>query len=305
MNERVVMIDVDDLGIDQANMRGGRWNMDEGLIEDIKTKGMLTPLIVRRAKPTTGVKYAIVCGSRRYNAAIEVGLTEVPCIIKELSDVEALGWSFAENVHREDVPGWLKIRQISRIYKELDGTAESAKLVAGIQYATSLSQPAVYEYLSIIRNLPEEVWELARRPEERSEKVTELIKRFSIDRKIEPIDIQKLSMIATNLGKAGYTLEKMMEVGVAVITENVPRDRMKEFLEAVRTFPNLPADEVYRDKVLTIPEGWRATIMFEAMVTRAIYEACKMRQMKRTELVRHYVTEGLTTDGCLRMTDRR
>lgn len=189
MSERVVMVDVDDLGIDQANMRGGQWDAEEGLIEDVKNKGVLSPLIVRRAKHTTGVKYAIVCGSRRYNAAIEAGLTKVPCIIKDLSDVEALGWSFAENVHREDVPGWLKIRQVSRIYRELDGTAESAKLVAGIQQATSLSQRAVYEYLAIIQNLPEAVWELARPPEERSEMVTELIKRFCIDAKVEPIEM--------------------------------------------------------------------------------------------------------------------
>lgn len=299
MSERVVMVDIDDLGIDQANMREGEWDRDEGFIEDIKTKGILAPLIVRQAKPTTGVKYAIVCGSRRYNAAIEVGLTKVPCLIKDLSTVEALGWSFAENVHRTDTPGHLKIRQISRIYKELDGTAKGAKLVASIQQATSLNQPTVYKYLSIIQNLPEEVWELTRPNEERSEMVTELIKRFSFERKVEAIDIHKLSMIASKLGKAGYTLEKIMEVGVAVITLKIPRDRITEFLEAVRTFPNLPADKVYWDKVLTIPEGWRATIMFESMVTRAIYDACQMRQMRRTELVRRYVADGLKADGCL------
>lgn len=305
MSEQIVQIDIEDLGIDSANMREGEWDRDEGLIEDIKTKGILTPLIVRPAKPDTGVKYAIVCGGRRYNAAIESGWTKVPCVIKSLSFLEALGWSFAENVHRKDVPGWLKIRQVSRIYRELNGSANTSELSVAIMKYTSLKESMVYEYLTIIRNLPEEIWELTKPPEERSEAVTELIKRFSIDGVVKPIEMQKLSMIASNLGSAGYTLDKMMEVGVAVITKKIPRDRMKEFLEAVKVFPNLSADDVWRDKVLTIPEGWKASITFEAMITRAIYDASIMRQMKRTELVRYYVSEGLISDGHLKVKDER
>jgi hypothetical protein len=140
---------------------------------------------------------------------------------------------------------------------------------------------------------------LARPPEERSERVTELIKRFSNVGKLDSIDIPKLSMIASNLGKAGYSLEKIMEVGIAVITENIPRNKMKEFLDDVKVFPNLSADAVYHNKVLTLGEGWKANIMFEANITRAIYEAAEMRQMQRTDVVRHYVVEGLKTDGVL------
>ena len=54
--------------------------------------------------------------------------------------------------------------------------------------------------------------------------LAELIKRFSIDRKIEAIDIQKLSMIASNLGKAGYTL--------------VDSERVKGFYEGEKALPN-------------------------------------------------------------------
>ncbi len=71
----------------------------ESLAGSIRTQGVLEPLIVRQA----GKKYEIVCGERRYRAAQVAPLTELPCLIRELSDEQVLDIQIHENLHREDV----------------------------------------------------------------------------------------------------------------------------------------------------------------------------------------------------------
>lgn len=71
----------------------------ESLAASIKTQGILEPLIVREK----GNKYEIVCGERRYRAAQVAALTELPCLIRELSDEQVLDIQIHENLHREDI----------------------------------------------------------------------------------------------------------------------------------------------------------------------------------------------------------
>ena len=80
-----------------------RKNFDEeqikSLAESIKEKGILQPLLVR--KDFEG--YEIIAGERRYRAAILAGVSEVPVIEKELSDVETLEIALIENIVRQDL----------------------------------------------------------------------------------------------------------------------------------------------------------------------------------------------------------
>ncbi|MDV7393256.1 ParB/RepB/Spo0J family partition protein, partial [Arthrospira platensis SPKY1] len=70
------------------------------LTESVKHNGILENLLVR---PLDDNQYELVVGERRYRAAQEAGLTEVPVTIKELTDNEALQISLIENLHREDL----------------------------------------------------------------------------------------------------------------------------------------------------------------------------------------------------------
>jgi len=45
---KVIEVNIDDLGVDSSNIRGGEWNYDEELVNSIKDNGVLEPLIVRR-----------------------------------------------------------------------------------------------------------------------------------------------------------------------------------------------------------------------------------------------------------------
>lgn len=71
----------------------------ESLAESIRTQEILEPLIVRQL----GKKYEIVCGERRYRAASLAGKTELPCLIRQLTDEQVLDIQIHENLHREDV----------------------------------------------------------------------------------------------------------------------------------------------------------------------------------------------------------
>jgi ParB family chromosome partitioning protein len=69
------------------------------LADSIKEKGILEPLIVRRVSDG----YELVAGERRWRAAQKAGLREVPVLVKEMEDLEALEVSLIENLQRDDL----------------------------------------------------------------------------------------------------------------------------------------------------------------------------------------------------------
>jgi ParB family chromosome partitioning protein len=70
------------------------------LADDIRERGILEPLIVREKEP--GI-YEIIAGERRYRAAQIAGLTELPVIVREMSDKEARFAMLVENIQREEL----------------------------------------------------------------------------------------------------------------------------------------------------------------------------------------------------------
>ncbi|AFZ38235.1 parB-like partition protein (plasmid) [Stanieria cyanosphaera PCC 7437] len=71
------------------------------LAQTIKNHGVLEPLLVRSLPRQN--QYELVAGGRRYRAAALAGLTEVPVIVLELSDEQALEIAIVENLQREDL----------------------------------------------------------------------------------------------------------------------------------------------------------------------------------------------------------
>jgi ParB family chromosome partitioning protein len=92
MTLEVVNIPIDRLVKDPKNLRE---DGDVGaLVEEIKNVGFTNPIEVR---PLRNGVYGVVAGSRRLKAAKQLGLQEVPCIIREMDDMEALRRSMADN----------------------------------------------------------------------------------------------------------------------------------------------------------------------------------------------------------------
>ena len=72
------------------------------LAESIKSKGLVQPILVRPSK-TDENSYEIIAGERRWRAAQIAQLHEIPAVIKNLDDVEALEIAIIENIQRSDL----------------------------------------------------------------------------------------------------------------------------------------------------------------------------------------------------------
>lgn len=87
------------------------------LVASIKQNGVLQPIMVRLRKDvnTDTVNYELVVGERRLRASMQAGLTEIPVIIKDVTDIEMVEWALIENIQRSD----LNIIEQALAYKRL------------------------------------------------------------------------------------------------------------------------------------------------------------------------------------------
>lgn len=117
------------------------------LAESIEQHGVLQPLVVR---PLTNGNYQLVAGERRWRAARIAGLSEVPVIIKELTDEEVIEIAMIENLQREDLNPLEEALGYRYMMDELKITQEQAAEKVG------KSRPAVANALRLLK-LPDEI----------------------------------------------------------------------------------------------------------------------------------------------------
>ena len=91
------------------------------LSDSIAQHGVLQPLVVR---PVFGDGYEIVAGERRFRAARMAGLTEVPVVIRELTDEQTIELALIENLQREDLSDLELAMGYQSLIKEYDLTQE-------------------------------------------------------------------------------------------------------------------------------------------------------------------------------------
>jgi ParB family chromosome partitioning protein len=98
------MIAVDRIETNREQPRSAIGDLAE-LAASIRRHGVLEPLLVRPLANDAGgaPSYQLIAGERRFHAAVEAGLTEVPCIEMTVSDREALELALIENLQRKDL----------------------------------------------------------------------------------------------------------------------------------------------------------------------------------------------------------
>src|SRR5206468_6996428 len=69
------------------------------VIASIGEKGIIEPLVVRQR----GERYQIIAGERRYQAAVQIGLRELPVVVREVDDTEVIELALIENLQRKDL----------------------------------------------------------------------------------------------------------------------------------------------------------------------------------------------------------
>lgn len=122
------------------------------LAQSIEQHGILQPLLVR---PMPSGNYQLVAGERRWRAAMMCKLTEVPVVIKELSDNEAMELAIIENLQREDLNPIEEAEGLQALADKCGYTQEE------IANAVGKSRPAIANALRLLR-LPEEVREMTK-----------------------------------------------------------------------------------------------------------------------------------------------
>lgn len=95
---------VGDIRFSKTNPRAGinQERLNE-LAESIRNVGVLEPILIRPLEGKNGSTYELVCGERRLRAAQLVKLEEIPAIVRELTDQQALEVQVIENLQREDL----------------------------------------------------------------------------------------------------------------------------------------------------------------------------------------------------------
>ncbi len=126
------------------------------LVASIREKGVLEPILVR-AQPASGERgprYTIVAGERRYRAALEAGLYEIPAIELEVSEQEALEITLIENLQRRDLSPFEEAEGYHAL-GELHGYTQER-----IAQAVGKSRSLVAESLALLQ-IPPELREVA------------------------------------------------------------------------------------------------------------------------------------------------
>jgi ParB family chromosome partitioning protein len=124
----------------------------EELAASIKAKGVIQPIVVRPLPAgASGARYEIVAGERRWQAAKLAGLTDIPVIVRDLSDQEAVAVALIENIQREELTATEEARSLKRLTTEFsltqqevaDSVGRSRAAVSNLIRLLDLPEPLV------------------------------------------------------------------------------------------------------------------------------------------------------------------
>ena len=148
--EDINFIEIDEIAPNESQPRK-TFNKEklEELARSIKTHGVIQPIVVRKQ----GSHYEVVAGERRWRAARIAGLSEVPCIVRELTDEQNMLVAIIENVQREDLNPIEEARGIRAMIEDYELTQDE------VAKAVSKSRPYITNTLRMLK-LPDAVLDM-------------------------------------------------------------------------------------------------------------------------------------------------
>lgn len=166
----------------------------------IKSKGILEPIIVR---PKDG-RYEIIAGERRFIASKSAGLQELPCIVMDIKDHEAMEVSLVENLQRKDLD----------VYEEADGLNSLIDI-----YGYNHKQ--ISEKIGKARSTITEILSIVKMPEE----LRNLCKKFKITSRSTLIEISKQK-----------NKDDMAKLVKEIIQRNLKREDTRELSKKIKGY---------------------------------------------------------------------
>ena len=154
------------------------------LMASIAEKGIIEPLVVRQR----GDRFQIIAGERRYHAAVQVGLREVPVVIREASDAEVMELALIENLQRKDLTPFEEAEALHQLAQKCRYTHEDMARKLG------KSRTSITESLSLT-NMPEEVRNVCR--------LADITSRSTLLQIVRQNDPQKMLALVERLASQG------------------------------------------------------------------------------------------------------
>jgi ParB family chromosome partitioning protein len=186
------LIPIEDI---EPNPRQPRQNLGDlsELAASIREKGVLEPILVR----LNGARYQIIAGERRYRAACEAGLAEMPCIVRESTDAEMMEIALVENLQRKDLTAFEEAEGLKTLAEMYSYTHERMAEKLG------KSRTSITETLSLTA-MPEQVREACRLADITSKSVLLQIVRQS--------DPARMIALVERLEKEGATRQEARRI---------------------------------------------------------------------------------------------
>jgi ParB family chromosome partitioning protein len=227
------MIPVGQIETNREQPRSNLGDLAE-LTASIRARGVLEPLLVRVIPGTK--KYQLIAGERRFHAAVEAGLEEVPCVEMAATDQEALELALVENLQRKDLSPFEEAEGYRTLVEKYGYTHEQ---VAG---AIGKSRTTVSETLKLLA-IPPAIQDLCRHADINAKSVLLLVARASSIQEMERL-VQEIAEgnLDRESARANAILGRAGEgSGTSLEDDSSARQgRFRPLQIRLRTTPNSP-----------------------------------------------------------------
>jgi ParB family chromosome partitioning protein len=187
------------------------------LIASVSEKGIIEPIVVRQR----GDRYQIVAGERRYQAAVQVGLRELPVVIRDIDDVEVIELALIENLQRKDLTAFEEAEALHALAARCGYTHEDLARRLG------KSRTSITESLSIA-GMPQEVQQLCRLADISSKSLLLQIVRQS--------DIKKMMALVEQIASSGGATRQQVREATAKPKAGRPKAYVFQFKPPSKAF---------------------------------------------------------------------
>ncbi len=209
------------------------------LMASIAEKGIIEPIIVRQR----GRRFQIVAGERRYQAAVQVGLREVPVVIRDVDDDEVIEIALIENIQRKDLTPFEEAEALHGLATKCSYTHEDMARRLG------KSRTSITESLSL-NNMPEEVKNLCR--------LADITSKSLLLQIVRQGDPEKMIALIEKLGRDGGATREAVRKETAKPKPGRPKSYIFSYKAPTKAFNlslKFTKSRVERDEVISALEA--------------------------------------------------
>ncbi len=205
------------------------------LMASIAEKGIIEPIIVRQR----GSRFQIIAGERRYQAAVQVGLREIPIVIREVDDNEIIEIALIENIQRKDLTAFEESEALHALADRCGYTHEDMARRLG------KSRTSITESLAL-NHMPDEVKNLCRLADIHSKSLLLQIVRQG--------DTQKMVALIEKIARDGGTTREAVRKETAKPKPGRPKAYVFSYKAPTKAFRlqlRFTKSRVDRDEVIS------------------------------------------------------